>query len=141
MFNLLATTLFHMSFLLLSASVLLLLVAWSFFRKQPRRWATRAEAIGATLLSAVVGTLAIGACWTQKSVTGAKLIPVPFLLARTIGDGTGADVLRHDCPTAHYTTCRFTPRPAPDQTSSFFGNNDKGTAWVMLPLDQRFAVA
>jgi hypothetical protein len=76
---------------------------------------------------------------TQK-VTGAKLVPVPFLLARTIGDGTGADVLRKDCPSARYVTCRFVP-DLPLTENQFLWQDDKGTAWVMLPLQDRFAMA
>ena len=45
-----------------------------------------------------------------------------------------------DCPAAHYVTCRFTP-DLPLTENDFLWQDNKGPAWVMLPFDERFAVA
>jgi hypothetical protein len=44
---------------------------------------------------------------TVRQVTGKFPIPVPFLLARLVGDGTAQRYLQDVCPSRHFTTCDY----------------------------------
>ena len=65
-----------MSFLLASASALVLVVGWSLVQKAAQAMGHIGDWRGEHLLAATVGTMAIGVL-TLK-VTGAKLVPIPF---------------------------------------------------------------
>ncbi|QYE33193.1 hypothetical protein KZX46_03535 (plasmid) [Polymorphobacter sp. PAMC 29334] len=103
LFNILAAVLFHTSALLLAVLLLACLAL-----AEHRSWQNRRhQAIS------IFSALAIGLCGSVamdlaiKHATGRAVTPIPYLLARTIGDGTAARVLREDCPARGYATCRF----------------------------------
>lgn len=89
------------------------------------------------LAVSVVGTMAVGPA--IQRATGAKLVPVPFLLARAIGDGTAEKILTEECAERHYATCRFLPY-LPMTEEAFLWNTTKTTPWVALTNDVRLAI-
>lgn len=91
----------------------------------------------AALGVAAVGTMAIGPL--VQRATGAKVVPIPFLLARAIGDGTAARILAEDCPQRHYATCRFLPY-LPMSEEAFLWNGTTTAPWAALPNETRLAI-
>lgn len=92
----------HMAVLLTVAATLgvVALLAW-----RPVGGARWLAAAGVAV--AVAGTVIVKPI--IERTTEWEIVPVPFLLARTIDDGTAAQVLVDACPTKPYATCRYLP--------------------------------
>ena len=99
----LAAALFHKA--LLAILALTLFVAALFL------WRARGRDLAllvATALLALVGHWAVDVTVTR--LTGKPVVPVPFLLARMVGDGTAEPYLKEACPVRHYATCAYLAR-------------------------------
>lgn len=96
---------FHMSFAVAGFATLVLAagLAWGRLRRTVGSFALLAGALflGAALLSAA--NVAV------ERFTKQAFMPIPFLLARTIGDGTAAPVLRERCRHEKLATCYWLP--------------------------------
>jgi hypothetical protein len=130
--SLTASMLFHTSFLIWGFALLGCLAV--VYARKLRAFVPSLIISAAAFCIAVTGTAAISAVTLR--ITGVKITPIPFLLARTIGDGTAAKVLQQDCPQARYVTCRFV-KDLPLTADEFLWRD----RWVTLPVDQRAAVA
>ena len=104
----LAAALFHKA--LLAILALTLLVAAPFL------WRARGRELALLAAAALLALLGHGAVdWTVARLTGKPVVPVPFLLARMVGDGTAEPYLKETCPVRHYATCAYLGRmPMPE---------------------------
>lgn len=132
MANLAFAALSHNAILATLAGALVIAAVLTWRRAGSGRW-WAAVALGA----AFVGTVAIGPI--VERVSGGKVVPVPFLLARAIGDGTAGKVLAADCPTVAYATCRYLPY-LPLSEEDFLWNRTTTEPWVALPVETRRAI-
>lgn len=102
--------------------------------------------IAGGLALAIVGGLV--ATPLLERTTGVKVINVPFLLARSIEDGTGARLLADDCSKVGYSSCRFLPH-LPLSANELLWNPQASkvtgettpTGWANLPPAERLAIS
>jgi hypothetical protein len=134
--SLTASMLFHTAYLLTGIALVGCLTV--VYARKLHVFAPSLILCATALCIAFVGTAAISTVTLR--LTGAKVTPVPFLLARTIDDGTAAKVLKQDCPQVRYATCRYV-KDLPLSSEDFLWNDPKSTPWVDLPADERAAIA
>lgn len=130
--NLLAASVFHKAILLVVVGV------WVVAAVVPRwRRISNFALPAATIVVAVVATLLVG---RVAKMTGYNVVSIPFLLARSVGDGPGAAVLREDCATVDYVSCQFVPG-LPLAEIDFLWDSTKVTPWIRLADAERLAVS
>ena len=131
--NLLVTTLFHMAFFVTTTGTMI--VIFLLFRRRRDIMMLWPAAILAAVL---VGTLSIG--YLASHLSERRVSSIPFLLARTVGDGTAERVLSEDCPRIHYATCHFVPA-FPIAEIDFLWNSSIVTPWARMTNAERDAVS
>ena len=98
----------HTTDLILALVVIVLGLAYSFWRKIP--WtASQLASIGGCIMAGALGQMAFGYAVTVS--TGAAPIRPPFVAMRLIADGSGYAYLREHCATENYFYCRALREP------------------------------
>jgi hypothetical protein len=83
-----------------------------------------------------------------ERAAGVEVVSVPFLLARSIGDGPGARLLTEDCPGAGYVSCGFVPHFPLTEGEVLWTKPlltrpgaEKFASWARLPPAERRAIS
>lgn len=131
--NLIVTVTFHKAFL--ATAVVMLPVACMCFVRSGIGSIVAIGAIGIGCLAILVEPV------ITKRVLGALPIEPPFLLARTIADGTTAQVLRDDCAVKAYKNCAFVSELPLTEEQYLWPSLAKPLAWAGLKPSDRRALA
>ena len=127
-----AAALFHTSHLLLLATMLGLCALGKVLRKIEVSWkglAGLAFCIAVAFAGEAAFTLAV------KTSLGAEPVRPPYLMARMIADGPGADYLKENCPHAGFTVCRFVDKLPISSAENFLWSTDPTQSGVFASSD------
>lgn len=131
-----ASVLFHTSNLTIVAIMAAIALIYCLIRRRyvPLR------AVTAIMLAIIVGFLGEAAFgWITKASIGTEPIRPPFLTARLLADGPGADYLKANCPRAGFAVCKFTVLLPVKRSDDFLWSNKPALGGFMLtdPANKR----
>jgi hypothetical protein len=127
-----AAALFHTSHLLLMVAIFSLCVLCKAILKIEISWKGVAG-LAFCIAFAFAGEAAFNIA-VKKSL-GAEPVRPPYLMARLIADGPGADYLKANCPQANFTVCRFVDRLPLSSAENFLWNSDPNQGGVFATSD------
>jgi hypothetical protein len=135
-------TLSHSSNVLVLAGMIAAFAALTYaLHRSVRRALVDAALVVATIVVGLAGDAAFGA--VVRHTTGMAPIRPPFLMARLIADGPGADWMRDHCADSTYVVCRYVAHAGEVSSDEFLWSHDvaHGGVFTVANKDERAALS